>query len=472
MLKDKYQLIVIGAGPGGYAAAFHAADLGMDVALIDTRPEPGGVCLYEGCIPSKALLHVTGIMDDAVKAGDMGLKFEEPQVDIKKMAKWKKSVVKGLTGGLLSLSKARKVQFIQGKAKFKHQHEITIEGKNLPSGQTLQFEYAIVATGSVPAELPFAGIDGKKIIDAAGALELKDVPEQMLVVGGGYIGLEMGTVYSALGSKVTVAEMEKALLPGVDRDLVGELNKSNQKRFKDTLTNTRVTNVKSVKSGKLRVEMNEGGKPKQISVDKILLAIGRKPNAHSVAPEQAGLDIDDKGFFAVDEHRQTNIPHIYAIGDVATQPMLAHKATYEGKIAAESISGAATIYDPASVPAVVFTNPEIAWCGMTENEANEVARNTKIVRYPWTASGRASTTNSKYGLTKMIIDPVNHQILGVGIAGKNAGELIAEAVVAIEMGATADDLSMSIHPHPTFSETLMEAAESIYGGSTHYKGKS
>ncbi len=466
MSEPTKKLVVLGAGPGGYAAAFLAADLGIEVTVIDPEVNPGGVCLYRGCIPSKALLHVAKLLSETQEAKNWGIEYEKPKIDINKLRSWKTGVVEKLTGGLGQLTKQRKINYIRGIARFldKKTLEVTdLDGKK----NKVAFENVIIATGSRPVEIPTLKLDSPKVIDSTGALELSDVPERLLVIGGGYIGLEMGTVYSALGSKVTVVEMTPGLLPGADRDLVRILEKGLTTKFGSILLNTKVVEMKEEKEG-IRVHF-EGGNPdvKEQVFDKVLMTIGRKPNSENLGLENTNVKIIERGFIKVDDQRQTDEPNIFAIGDVAGEPMLAHKASHEGHTAVEAIAGHKSVFEPRAIPAVVFTDPEIAWCGLTETQAREQNRNVQVMRFPWAASGRALTMDRIDGLTKLLIDPDSERILGMGIVGAGAGELIAEGVVAIEMAANAADIKMSIHPHPTLSETIMETAEMFFGTSTH-----
>lgn len=464
--KDKKELVIIGAGPGGYAAAFHAADLGIKVTLIDPEVNPGGVCLYRGCIPSKALLHLAKTKEEAMQASKWGMKFEEPKIDIKKIASWKEKVVKKLTEGLGQLSKARNIEYIQGKAKFTGKNELEVTD-NKGKTSDLIFEKVIIATGSSAVGLPELEIDHEKIWDATDALELKEIPKKMLVVGGGYIGLELGSVYAALGTKVSIAEMTPGFLPGADRDLVEIFEKS--EAFKNVFFETKVEKVKITKKG---VKVSLKGKKEEQSkkFDCVLVAVGRKPNTQNLGLKALGIAANEKGFLEVDDRRRTKLEHVFAIGDITGEPMLAHKASHEGRIAAEVIAGKkGAAYDPKVIPAIVFTNPELAWCGLTEEEVKEKDKNVKVVKFPWSASGRAVAIGENTGLTKLLIDKETEVILGGAVAGKNAGSLIPEIALAIEMGSTASDLSLTIHPHPTLSETIMESAELFYGGATHYK---
>lgn len=462
----KKELIIIGAGPGGYGAAFRAADLGIKVTLIDPEANPGGVCLYRGCIPSKALLQLVKLKQEAAKAADWGMKFQEPEIDVKKIAEWKDEVVKKLTDGLGVLSKARNVEYIRGKAKFKSPKEVEVTGEEGDT-YTLQFEKAIIATGSRPISLPDMEFDGKQIISSSQALELKDIPDNLLIVGGGYIGLELGSVYAAFGSKVSIAEMTPGFLPGADRDLVKIFEKENQDLFEEVWFETEVTKA-SKKNGKVKVTLKTNNEEKEKEFDKILIAIGREPNTGSLGIENAVVETDDKGFIKVDAKRQTSTSNIYAIGDMTGEPMLAHNATHEGRVAAEVLAGKkGAAYDARSVPGIVYTNPEIAWCGLTETEAKAKGRDIRVLKFPWSGSGRAVSMGAENGLTKLIVHPETGILLGGGVAGKNAGVLIPEISLAIEMGASAEDIALSIHPHPTLSETIMEAAELFSSSPTH-----
>jgi dihydrolipoamide dehydrogenase len=462
---QKAQIAVIGGGPGGYPAAFLAADLGLQVTLIDNEPNPGGVCLYRGCIPSKALLHAARVITEANEASNWGISFSEPLIDIDKLRNWKDNVVKKMTGGLGQLSKHRKINYIQGHAKFSDKKTLEIQNRN--GSELLGFENAIIATGSRPAKLPNLTIDSQRILDSTAGLELLEIPKNMLVVGGGYIGLELGTVYAALGTKVSVVEMMSGLMPGVDRDLVSVLSKRLEKIFHSIMLDTKVVGMNEEKSG-IRVKL-EGSKVNSSEelFEKVLVSVGRRPNSENLGLENARVKTDSKGFIIVDEQRRTSEPAIFAIGDVAGEPMLAHKATHEGRVAAEVIAGHDVAFEPNAIPAVVFTDPEIAWCGLTEANAKMENSPVKVARFPWGASGRATTLDRNDGVTKLIVDPETDQILGVGIVGTGAGELIAEGVLAIEMGANVSDLKLTIHPHPTLSETIMEAAEVFFGQSTH-----
>jgi dihydrolipoamide dehydrogenase len=457
---------VIGGGPGGYAAAFLAADLGLQVMLIDQEPNPGGVCLYRGCIPSKALLHVARVLGEARQAAAWGITFGEPTIDLGQLVSWKESVVHKLTSGLGELCKRRRVAFVQGRATLQDAHTLlvqTIQG----SAETVRFDHAILATGSRPTSLPGLRLDSPRVLNSTTALELGDIPPNLLVIGGGYIGLELGTVYAALGTQVTVVELTGGLLPGVDRDLVGLVARRLERDFQAILLNTRVVALQEEAQG-IRVTL-AGGEVQQTAqvFDKVLIAVGRTPNSSGLGLQTTRVAIDQRGFVQVDEQRRTAEPSIFAIGDLTGEPMLAHKAAHEGRVAAEAIAGHRVAFAPQAIPAVVFTDPEIAWCGLTETQARQQKRHVQVARFPWGASGRAITLDRPEGVTKLLIDAETERILGVGIAGYGAGELIAEGVLAVEMAALASDMKLSIHPHPTLSETLMEAAEVFFGQSTH-----
>lgn len=458
-------LTVIGAGPGGYSAAFHAADLGLEVTLIDVAPNPGGTCLYRGCIPSKALLHVAKLINDAKEAEQWGVKFQPPEMDFDKMRQRTSKVVEQLTGGLGKLCAARKTRYIQARAAFIDSHTLAVFYDD-GSEDVLKTEYVIIATGSRPA-LFGPLIKSPRLMNSTNALLLEDVPESLLVIGGGYIGLELGSVYASLGSKVTVVEMSPGLLPGADRDLVEPLAKRLGSLMHEILLNARVADMKAEDTG-VHVVLDGADitQPSRV-FDKVLICVGRKPNSQGLNLHDTRIVTDKRGFIEVDAQRRTAEPHIFAIGDVAGEPMLAHKAAAEGKVAAEVIAGGKSAFEPQAIPAVVFTDPEIAWCGLTENQAKDKGVSVAVARFPWAASGRAGTLNRADGLTKVLCDPETGQVLGMGIAGAGAGELIAEGVLAIEMGAVAEDLDMTIHPHPTLSETVMESAANIFGQSTH-----
>ncbi len=464
--SEKKSIVVIGGGPGGYPAAFYAADHGLDVTLIDTEDNPGGVCVYRGCIPSKALLHIARVIEEAEEAKAMGIDFGAPKINVDKLRDWKNSVVSRLTGGTGMLRNQRKIKSIHGKATFVDANTLNIE-KPDGSSEKLSFETAIVATGSHPTVVPALKIDSKRFLDSTGALDLDDIPKKLLVIGGGYIGLEMGTVYAALGTKVTVIEMTDGLLPGADRDLVKVLAKRVEKKFDSILLKHKVVELKEQKNGiKVGYEDPEGKRHDQI-FDKVLMSVGRTPNTKGIGLDAAGIQVSQRGFIEVDGQRRTSVPHIYAIGDVTGDPMLAHKASHEGIVAVEAILGKKTEFEPQAIPAVVFTDPEIAWAGLTETEAKAKGIPIKVSRFSWAASGRAMSLERTEGVTKLVCDPDSGRILGVGIAGVGAGELIAEGTLAIEMGATAEDLKLTIHAHPTLSETMMEAGEGFYGNAIH-----
>ncbi|MCL5027454.1 MAG: dihydrolipoyl dehydrogenase [Bacteroidetes bacterium] len=463
---DKIKLTVIGGGPGGYAAAFLAADLGMEVTLIDKEKNPGGVCLYRGCIPSKALLHVAKLINETEEAKNWGLDFSKPKIDLDKLRAWKNKVIDKQTSGLGILSKQRKINYIQGTASFINSSTLKIE-KASGGTEELKIEKAIIATGSVIATIPFLNIDSKRILNSTTALDLPEIPKKLLVIGGGYIGLELGSVYSALGTKVSVVEMMPGLLPGADRDLVAFLTKNIQKKFEKVMVNSKVLSLKEVKDEiSVNFQDGEGNVTEQV-YDYVLMSIGRKPDTKGLGLENTKVKTNSKGWITVNAQLQTDDSNIYAIGDIAGEPMLAHKASHEGRVAVEAIAGHKVAFEPLAIPAVVFTDPEIAWAGLTETKAREQNIKFEIAKFPWAASGRATTLDRSDGVTKLIIDPDTERILGVGICGPGAGELIAEGVLAIEMGANVTDLKLSIHPHPTLSETIMEAAEVFFGQSTH-----
>jgi dihydrolipoamide dehydrogenase len=458
-------IAVVGGGPGGYAAAFLAADMGLKVTLIDPEVNPGGVCLYRGCIPSKALLHVAKLIEESHQAKNWGVEFAAPKVDLGKLRGWKESVVQRLTGGLGQLSKQRKVQYVQGKAGFENSSTLRV---TKPGGgdEKLTFDRIILATGSRPAVIPSLKIDSPRMMDSTGALDLKDIPKSLLVVGGGYIGLELGTVYASLGTRVTVVEMLSGLLPGADRDLVLPLHKRLEKMFDSILLNTTVKSLKEENGGIRATFEGADVKEKEKVFDKVLVSVGRKPNSEIDGLNKTNVKVGAKGFIQVNKQLQTDDPAIYAIGDVVGEPMLAHKAMHEGRTAVEAIAGRKVAFEPHAIPAVVFTDPEVAWAGLTETQAKESGREIAVAKFPWGASGRAITLDRPEGLTKLVIDPKTERILGVGIVGVGAGEMIAEGVLAIEMAALAGDLELTIHPHPTLSETVMNAAEVFFGTST------
>jgi dihydrolipoamide dehydrogenase len=468
MPSSSVQLVVIGAGPGGYAAAFYAADLGLKVALVDTELNPGGVCLYRGCIPSKALLHVAKLIGEARHASAWGVSYADPRIDLDKLRTFKDGVVQKLTGGLGQVSKLRKVTYIQGRATFVDAKTISVD---LVKGgtETVTFEHAIIATGSRPSTVPGLSIDSPRVMDSTAALDLPDVPKSLLVVGGGYIGLELGSVYAALGTKVTVVEMTAGLLPGADRDLVNVLAKRLETTLHKVLLNARVVEMKDAKTGvKVRIEGNGlADADKDQTFDRVLVSVGRKPNSAVPGLDTTRVKVGERGFITVDSSMRTDEPSIFAIGDVVGEPMLAHKASHEARVAVEAAMGHKVAFEPQAIPAVVFTDPEVAWCGLTETEAQKQGRKVEVAKFPWAALGRAIAIDRPDGLTKLIIEPDTERVLGVGIVGSGAGELIAEGVLAVEMAALATDLKLTIHPHPTLSETLMEAAEVFFGEATH-----
>jgi len=459
-------IAVVGGGPGGYAAAFLAADLGMAVTLIDPEVNPGGVCLYRGCIPSKALLHVAKLLEESQQSKDWGIEFAAPKIDLARLRLWKESVVKKLTGGLGVLSKQRKVHYVQGRAALENSTTLRVT-KSDGTQESLIVDRIILATGSRPAIVPTLKLDSPRMMDSTGALNLEDIPATLLVVGGGYIGLELGSVYAALGTRVTVVEMLPGLLPGADRDLVTPLHKRLEKMFDGILLNTTVAAVKDEGGGIRATFDGPEVKEREKVFDRVLVSVGRKPNSEIPGLEKTRVQVGPRGFIQVNKQLQTDDPDIYAIGDVVGEPMLAHKASHEGRIAVEVIAGHKVAFEPNAIPAVVFTDPEIAWCGLTETEAQRQNREIKVTRFPWAASGRAITLDRPDGMTKLIFDPQTERLLGVGIVGAGAGELIAEGVLAIEMAALARDVASTIHPHPTLSETIMESAEVFFGTSTH-----
>lgn len=458
----KTQVVVIGSGPGGYTAAFRAADLGKEVTLIEQEPQLGGVCLNVGCIPSKALLHVARVIAETNEMADYGLKFGAPQIDNQKLRDWKNKVVGRLTGGLKMLAKQRKVNVVQGFAKFSSPQEIVVSSTQ--GEQKIQFENAIIAAGSRPITLPFLPKD-PRIMDSTGALELEATQVKLLVIGGGIIGLEMATVYQALGAEITIVELMEQIIPGCDLDVVTPLYKHIKKKFKNIFLKTKVTQVEARKEGLMVTFEGPEGQSQEM-FDRILCAVGRRSNADSLDLAKAGVKVDERGFITVDKQQRTSVGHIYAIGDIVGMPMLAHKALPEGRIAAEVIAGLKHYFDPRCIPSVAYTDPEVAWVGITENEAKAkgVAYGKSV--FPWAASGRSLSTNRDEGLTKLLVDEKTHRIIGAGIVGPNAGELIAEITLAIEMGCDVEDLALTIHPHPTLSETVALSAEVFEGTIT------
>jgi dihydrolipoamide dehydrogenase len=458
------ELVVLGSGPGGYTAAFRAADLGKNVVLIEKDPYLGGVCLNVGCIPSKALLHVAEVMSEAQEFAELGVAFKAPEIDTDKLRAHKNKVVGKLTGGLKQLAKQRKVQVVEGYGRFASPHSIEVEASD-GSKQTVAFENCIIAAGSSVARLPFVPWDDPRVWDSTDALELHDIPKRLLVVGGGIIGLEMATVYHALGASITVVELSPGLIPGADRDLIRPFEKILKKRYENIFLDTRVAEITPTKKG--IVCKFEGDKaPAEDTFDAVLVAIGRTPNGQLIDADKAGVMVDERGFIEVDKQQRTNVDHIFAIGDVVGQPMLAHKATHEAKVAAEVISGMQRFFDARTIPSVAYTDPEVAWCGHTEEQlkADGIAYEKGV--FPWAASGRALSVGAEAGMTKVLYDSESHRMLGCGILGKNAGELIAEATLAVEMGADVEDVGLTIHPHPTLSETINFATEVVEGSCT------
>jgi dihydrolipoamide dehydrogenase len=463
-------VVVLGGGPGGYAAGFLAADEGLDVTIVEAEPRLGGTCLLRGCIPSKALLHVAKVISEVDELRESwGVVYDsQPMIDIDKVRARKDKVISNLTGGLGQLAKRRNVKVIQARGTFIDSTTLALEGDHpsIPEGGRLTFDSCVLATGSVPAMPPAFDIGSDRVMDSTGALELADIPETLLVVGGGYIGLEMGSVYAALGSKVTVVELMDGLLPGADRDLVRPLAKQVDKICDGRVyLNTKVGSLTSV-GEKIAVTFEGPGKFGSEQYDRVLVSIGRRPVTRGLGLENTGVEVDQRGFVVCDAQQRTAEPHIFAIGDIAGDPMLAHKATHEGRVAAEVIAGKPAVFDKAAIPAVVFTDPEIAWAGLTEEEAKRTGRDVEVAVYPWAASGRAQALGITNGLTKWLVDPETDRVLGCGIVGSGAGELIAEAVLAIEMGCEVFDITESVHPHPTLTETLMNAGEVHFGTAT------
>ena len=455
--QNTYDLVVLGSGPGGYTAAFRAADLGLNVALVEKFSNIGGVCLNVGCIPSKALLHMAKVITEAEEASHHGITFGKPNIDLDKLRNWKNDDVVGkLTGGLTQMAKQRGVTVIQGYGKFLNERTLVVEDKNQKT-TNLSFNTAIIAAGSKPIAIPNTP-DHPNIIDSTGALEFKDIPKRMLIIGGGIIGLEMGTVYDALGTKITVVELADGLMQGCDRDLVRPLQKRMEKRFEHIFLQTKVVAM-SVDGDAIKVTFEGKDGTFEDTFNKVLVSVGRIPNGKLIDAEKAGVLVDDRGFIAVDKQFKTNIPHIYAIGDIIGQPMLAHKATHEAKIAAEVIAGEKVEYQANVIPSVAYTDPEVAWVGVTEISAKADNMDIEKAVFPWAASGRALSNNRTEGLTKLIFDKNTKRLIGAGITGVNAGELIAEACLAIEMGADAQDIGLTIHPHPTLSESIAMASE-------------
>ena len=468
-------VVVLGGGPGGYAAAFLAADEGLEVVLVESESRLGGTCLLRGCIPSKALLHVAKVLGEVQEMSvDWGVEFGTPKIDVNKVRARKDKVIETLTGGLAQLAKRRNVKIVKARGKFENSTTLLLEGDDpsIPEDRRITFDFCVVATGSVPAMPPSFNIGSSRVMDSTGALALADIPEKLLVIGGGYIGLEMGTVYAHLGSKVSVVEWTEGLLPGCDRDLVKPLQNRLKKLFEDRIyLNTKVGSVAEI-DNQIEVTFEGPGKFGHERFDRVLVSVGRRPVSQGLGLENTSVQVNPRGFIVCDKQQRTNDPHIFAIGDVAGDPMLAHKASHEAKVAVEVILGKPAIFDKAAIPAVVFTDPEIAWAGLTDDQAKRDGRKVDIEIYPWAASGRAQAIGRTDGFTKWLVDPETHRVLGCGIVGSGAGELIAEAVLAIEMGCEVRDLTESIHPHPTLSETLMNAGEVHFGTATEiYKPK-
>ncbi|MFS1703416.1 dihydrolipoyl dehydrogenase [Alteromonas sp. AMM-1] len=462
MSEIKTQLVVLGAGPGGYSAAFRAADLGIETIFVDARETLGGVCLNVGCIPSKALLHVAKVMKEAKHLASHGVTFGEPQIDLDKIRAYKDGVVSQLTKGLAGMSKMRKVQHVQGLGKFTGANTLEVEGKD--GKTTIKFDQAIIAAGSEPVSLPFIPKDDR-VIDSTGALEMKDIPEKMLVLGGGIIGLEMGTVYEALGSKIDVVEFLDQLIPAADKDIIKVFMKSYKEKF-NIMLETKVTGVEAKDDGLYVTFEGKNAPAEPVRYDKVLVAVGRRPNGKLIDAEKAGVAVDERGFINVDKQMKTNVANIYAIGDIVGQPMLAHKAVHEGHVAAENIAGKKHFFDPRCIPSVAYTEPEVAWVGLTEKEAKEQGVNYETAVFPWAASGRAIASDATDGMTKMIFDKDSGRVIGGAMVGTNAGEMLGEIGLAIEMGADAEDVALTIHAHPTLNESIGLAAEIFEGSIT------
>ncbi|MBJ2137996.1 dihydrolipoyl dehydrogenase [Paraglaciecola agarilytica] len=461
MSEIKTQLVVLGAGPGGYSAAFRAADLGIETVIVDVNSKLGGVCLNVGCIPSKALLHVAKVIEEAKALSAHGVDFGAPKFDLDKIRDWKDSVVDKLTGGLAGMSKMRKVKHVQGYGKFTGSNTLEVEGKD--GKTTISFDNAIIAAGSEPVSLPFIPQDDPRVIDSTGALEMKDIPGKMLVLGGGIIGLEMGTVYSALGTQIDVVEFLDQLVPAADKDIVKIYQKTVKDKF-NIMLETKVTAVEAKDDGLYVTFEGKQAPSEPVKYDKVLVAVGRRPNGKLVDADKAGVTVDERGFINVDKQMRTNVSSIFAIGDLVGQPMLAHKAVHEGHVAAEVISGMKHYFDPKCIPSVAYTEPEMAWVGLTEKEAKEQGVSFETASFPWAASGRAIASAATNGMTKLIFDKDTHRVIGGAIVGTNAGEMLGEIGLAIEMGADAEDIALTIHAHPTLNESIGLAAE-MYEGS-------
>ena len=463
----KSQVVVLGGGPGGYSAAFRAADLGLDVTLIDSRDTLGGVCLNVGCIPSKALLHVAKVIDDAAEMSSHGVSFGAPEIDLDKIREWKESVIGQLTGGLSGMAKMRKVNVVTGYGKFSGSNTIAVETKD--GEKTVTFENAIIAAGSQPVNLPFIPED-ERIIDSTGALELKDVPEKLLVLGGGIIGLEMGTVYRALGSEIDVVEFADQLVPAADKDVIKIYQKYVKDKF-NVMLSTKVVAVEAKDDGIYVTFEGKQAPEEQVRYDKVLVAVGRTPNGKLIDADKAGVNVDERGFINTDKQMKTNVDNIFAIGDIVGQPMLAHKAVHEGHVAAEVISGKKHYFDPKCIPSIAYTDPEIAWVGVTEKEAKEQGLNIETAVFPWSASGRAIASSRTEGQTKLIFDKDTDRLIGGAMVGINAGEMLGEIGLGVEMGADAEDIALTIHAHPTLNESIGLAAEIFEGSITDIPNK-
>ena len=457
------KVLVLGAGPGGYSAAFRSADLGMDTVLVERYSTLGGVCLNVGCIPSKALLHTAEVINEVAELEVMGVRYTQPKIDLDKMRTGKDKVVAKLTGGLAALAKQRKVQVVNGVGQFESPRTLTVQTDD--GLKRIEFEQCIIAAGSRPVQIPGFPNDDPRLMDSTGALALEDIPKRMLIIGGGIIGLEMATVYATLGAKVDIVELQDGLIPGCDRDLVRPLQKRLSKQVENIWLKTKVSDIQALKSG-LKVTFDGDKAPEPQVYDRVLVSVGRVPNGKLIGAENAGISVDERGFIAVDQHMRTNVPNIYAIGDIVGNPMLAHKAVHEGHVAAEVIAGHKALFDPMTIPSVAYTDPEVAWMGLTETEANEKGIEIEKGVFPWAASGRALGIHREEGMTKLIFDAKTKRLLGAGIVGRNAGELIGETVLGLEMGADAEDIALTIHPHPTLNESIGMAAEMAEGTIT------
>lgn len=465
MSNNKHtDILVIGSGPGGYAAAFRAADLGREVTLVDKDPTLGGVCLNRGCIPSKTLLHIAKVLEEAESLKKMGVTFTKPTIDIDLVRDWKNKVVSQLSGGIGQMAKARKVNTVQAEATFLSDNEVQLKSES--STEIITFDYCVIASGSSSSIIPGIPFDNENILTSKTALDLKKIPESLLVIGGGYIGLEMGTVFSALGSSVSVAEFLPNLLPGADPDLVKPLARKLKKEFSEIHLSTKITKVEQAKSGVMDVTMEKNGEEITKQYEQVLVSVGRKPNTEKMGVDKTNIKVNEQGFISVDKYQQTSVKNIFAIGDIVGNPMLAHKATHEGKVAAEVICGLPAAFDAKAIPAVIFTDPEIAWVGVTETEAKESGIPYEKGEFPWAASGKSLALGRNEGRTKILFDKDTKRTIGVGIVGPNAGDLISEGALAIEMGADAEDISLTVHPHPTLGETFANAAEVFEGTVT------